>query len=161
MIFYSRSDVLTLSIHAHPRFDYPYFSGFRDEAGEGDGLGFNINQPLPEHITADQYFEALKKALRKIASFRPSHLVVCLGLDTAKGDPTGTWNLRGKDYSRMGGLIGELGLPTLVVQEGGYRTSSIGVNARHFFVGLWKGVFEPTSRMPKPPLNRPHSGSAG
>jgi hypothetical protein len=34
-------------------------------------------------------------------------------------------------------MIGALGLPTLVVQEGGYRTQTLGVNARHFFLGLW------------------------
>jgi acetoin utilization deacetylase AcuC-like enzyme len=32
-IFYDRSDVLTISIHGHPNFAYPYFSGFEDEKG--------------------------------------------------------------------------------------------------------------------------------
>ncbi len=49
-IFYRRSDVLTVSIHGHPSFAYPYFSGFEDEKGEGEGEGFNFNLPLPEHI---------------------------------------------------------------------------------------------------------------
>ena len=34
-IFYNRADVLTVSIHGHPSFAYPYFSGFRDETGIG------------------------------------------------------------------------------------------------------------------------------
>ena len=38
-IFYERSDVLTMSLHGHPSFAYPYFSGFEDEKGQGDGLG--------------------------------------------------------------------------------------------------------------------------
>ena len=50
-IFYTRSDVLTVSIHGHPSFAYPYFSGFRDETGIGPGAGYNLNLPLPEHIT--------------------------------------------------------------------------------------------------------------
>lgn len=38
-----------------------------------------------------------------------------------------------------GGIGGALRLPTLVVQEGGYRTRTLGVNARSFFVGLAAG----------------------
>ena len=62
---------------------------------------------------------------------------MALGLDTAKGDPTGTWSLDREGLSRANGrMIGGLGLPTLVVQEGGYRTRTLGVNARAFFEGL-------------------------
>jgi acetoin utilization deacetylase AcuC-like enzyme len=62
--------------------------------------------------------------------------VVALGLDTAKGDPTGTWLLKGKDFEAAGRMIGGLRLPTLVVQEGGYNTRNLGINARMFFTGL-------------------------
>ncbi|MBN2125106.1 MAG: histone deacetylase family protein [Deltaproteobacteria bacterium] len=139
-IFYGRSDVLTVSIHAHPRFAYPYFSGFEDERGEGEGAGFNVNMPLPEHLREDQYRETLSKALRRILRFRPRFLVLALGLDTAKGDPTGSWNLRPGDFRVNGRMIGSLRLPTLVIQEGGYRIRSLGSNARHFFLGLWEGA---------------------
>lgn len=47
-IFYDRSDVLTISIHCHPKWAYPYFSGFADEKGTGAGEGFNLNLALPE-----------------------------------------------------------------------------------------------------------------
>jgi len=137
VIFYRRSDVLTVSLHGHPRFAYPYFSGFEDETGEGEGLGFNVNVPLPEQLDGEHYRESLEKALKRIKRFNPSTLVVCLGLDTARGDPTGTWGLMAKDFEKVGRMIGQLGLPTLLVQEGGYRTRAIGVNARHFFVGFW------------------------
>ena len=76
------------------------------------------------------------RALEAIRSFDPAFLVVSLGLDPAKGDPTGTWALSGKDFAENGRLIGALRLPTLVVQEGGYRTRTLGGNARHFFEGL-------------------------
>ena len=74
--------------------------------------------------------------------FDPAFLVVALGLDPAKGDPTGTWDLLAADFERNGRMIGELGLPTLVVQEGGYRVRSLGTNARRFFTGLWTGYHE-------------------
>ncbi len=135
-IFYERSDVFTVSIHGHPRFAYPYFSGFEDEKGAGIGRGHNVNVPLPEHVDGKRYGEVLENVLKRVNRFQPNFLIVALGLDTAKGDPTGTWNLQAKDFESNGKMIGALGYPTLVVQEGGYRTRSLGVNARHFFVGL-------------------------
>ena len=139
-IFYRRKDVLTVSIHGHPDFAYPYFSGFKEECGEGEGEGFNLNLPLPEAVDGPAYRKALDKALRRIADFKADFLVVALGLDPAKGDPTGTWSLIARDFEANGRLIGELGLPMLVIQEGGYRTRSLGTNALHFFKGLSVGA---------------------
>ncbi len=138
-IFYNRSDVLTISIHGDPRFAYPHFAGFKDERGEGDGEGFNINYPLAQDITPEQYRRTLVSALKQISKFAPSYLVVCLGLDTAKSDPTGTWSHEAKDFKEIGRLIGALKMQTLVVQEGGYRTQTLGENASSFFEGLWGG----------------------
>lgn len=139
-IFYSRPDVLTVSLHGHPSFAYPYFTGFEEEVGEGEGLGYNLNIPLPEHIDAARYRRALVQALERVRAFAPSFLIVALGLDTAKGDPTGTWSLAARDFESNGELIGALNLPTLVVQEGGYRTRSIGACAASFFRGLTRAV---------------------
>ncbi len=141
-IFYERADVLTISIHGHPSFAYPYFSGFADEKGRGAGQGFNVNIPLPEIVDGARHQEALQRALRLIRSFHPVVLVVALGLDTATGDPTGSWSLQAKDFEANGALIGALKVPTLVVQEGGYNNRNLGINARRFFWGLWVGMHE-------------------
>jgi acetoin utilization deacetylase AcuC-like enzyme/GNAT superfamily N-acetyltransferase len=138
-IFYDRSDVLTVSIHGHPSFAYPYFSGFKDEIGEGEGTGFNLNLPLGEHVDGEKYSRALKKALKRITAFKPDYLVLALGLDPAKDDPTGSWTLKATDFENNGRAIGSLKIPTLVVQEGGYRIRTLGVNARRFFTGLLDG----------------------
>lgn len=140
-IFYQRSDVLTLSIHGHPRFAYPYFSGFEEERGEGPGEGFNVNYPMPERLDGARYAETLQRALSRIRRFSPKFVVLALGLDTGKGDPTGSWSLGVKDFEHNGRLIGGLGLPTLVVQEGGYRNRTLGRNARRFFEGLARSAF--------------------
>ena len=142
-IFYDRDDVLTVSIHGHPSFAYPYFSGFREETGEGPGQGFNLNLPLKEEIDGPAYLKTLHRALKRIREFKPDYLVVALGLDIAKGDPTGTWSLTAKDFENNGRAVGELKRPTLVVQEGGYRTRTLGTNARAFFTGLLAGFNEP------------------
>ncbi len=139
-IFWRRKDVLTISLHGHPRDSYPYFSGFEDEKGADEGRGFNLNLPLPEKLDGAQYRQSLNVALNRVRRFEPDFLVIALGLDTAKGDPTGSFRLLARDFSANGRLIGALNLPTLVVQEGGYRTQTLGVNARHFFTGLWQGL---------------------
>jgi acetoin utilization deacetylase AcuC-like enzyme/GNAT superfamily N-acetyltransferase len=141
MIFYRRRDVLTVSIHGEPAVAYPYFSGFAHERGEGEGLGYNRNYPCPEHMDGERYLKTFDAACADVRRFRPSYLIVCVGLDTAKGDPTGSWSLVRSDYRAIGERIASLGLPTLVVQEGGYYNRSIGTNAREFFGGLWNGVF--------------------
>jgi len=141
-IFFARRDVLTVSIHGNPKFAYPYFSGFEDEIGRGHGKGFNLNLPQSEHLDGERYRRALDKALKRIRDFKPTALLVSLGLDTAKGDPTGTWNLTAADFQENGRRIGCLQLPTLVIQEGGYRTRTLGISARHFFSGLMTGANE-------------------
>lgn len=143
-IFYRRRDVLTVSIHGHPQHAYPYFTGFADERGEEEGEGYNLNIPLPETITTDDYRNALGRALKRVISFNPSFLVLALGFDTSKGDPTGSWPLAPADFENNGYMIGSLRVPILVVQEGGYRIRSLPANARAFFTGLWEGSFART-----------------
>lgn len=142
-IFYDRDDVLTISIHGHPSFTYPYFSGFGNEKGTGNGYGYNHNFPLQETITSEQYQHALGRALKIIKDHDPTFLVIALGLDTARGDPTGTWDLLSKDFEQNGKMIGALRAPKLVVQEGGYNNRFLGINAKKFFDGLWKSTYEP------------------
>ncbi len=135
-IFYHRKDVLTISIHGHPSFAYPYFAGFAEEKGRGEGEGYNVNYPLKEQIGSDHYREVLGRAIERIRRFKPDYAVILLGLDTAKGDPTGTWNLNAADLRKNGELIGALRIPLLFVQEGGYKNRVLGVNARNFFQGF-------------------------
>ncbi len=140
-IFYNRADILTISIHGHPRFAFPYFSGFEEEKGEDQGQGYSINFPFPEHVDGKRYLVTLQKVIRIIKNFKPDFLIIALGLDPARGDPTGSWSLTARDFENNGKLIGSLKLPTLVVQEGGYNNRNLGVNARRFFKGMWDGMY--------------------
>jgi acetoin utilization deacetylase AcuC-like enzyme/GNAT superfamily N-acetyltransferase len=135
-IFYRRSDVYTLSIHGSPNLSYPHFAGFEDERGEGDGRGFNRNYPLRRGVDDARYVEVLEEALRVIRRFRPDHLVLSLGFDIMKGDPTGSFTVSARGMRRIGEAIGRLGLPVLVVQEGGYSVLNLRAGARAFFLGL-------------------------
>lgn len=145
-IFYNRSDILTISIHGHPNFAYPYFSGFADEIGEGEGEGFNCNMPLAEDVHDGRYLEALDDALGLVRKFKPEVLVVPVGLDIAKADPTGTWSLTPDGLFEVGYRIGGLKLPTLLVQEGGYNIRSLGRNAARMLTGVCAGALGRKSR---------------
>ena len=79
--------------------------------------------------------------LRRVVRLHPQFLIIALGLDTAKEDPIGTWSLEAEDFEAIGRMIGSHHLPTLVVQEGGYDTRVLGINACHFFDGLWSGTY--------------------
>jgi len=134
-IFYERSDVLTVSIHGHPDYAYPYFSGYTDETGEGAGAGFNRNYPLPPATDDAKYLSAFNRAIDVVARFAPDLLVVSLGFDILRADPTGTFLLRPPTFRLLGRRILELARPVLVVQEGGYNIRNIKRGCVEFFTG--------------------------
>jgi len=135
-IFYRRDDVVTISIHGHPAIAYPHFSGFADEIGEGPGRRFNRNYPLPSGADENTYLKALDKAAKRIERYRPSFLVLSLGLDTLRGDPTGSFLLTAATMAKIGSRLGELRLPLLAVQEGGYSLRNLRRGVPAFFLGL-------------------------
>lgn len=135
-IFYERNEVLTISLHADPAIEYPYFLGFKDEPGSGPGDGFNRNYPLPFGTEWSTYRKALDDAIGHVQDFAPTAIVVALGLDTFAGDPTTCFEIVAGDYVAMGQCIGALKLPTLAVLEGGYAIDAIGENAVNFLKGL-------------------------
>ena len=74
--------------------------------------------------------------LRQIAAYAPDALIVSLGVDTFKEDPISQFRLDSPDYTRMGEIIGRLGLQTLFVMEGGYAVEEIGINAINVLQGF-------------------------
>jgi acetoin utilization deacetylase AcuC-like enzyme len=135
-IFYHRADVLYVSVHADPDRAFPYFIGWADERGAGPGDGFNLNLPLPAGCTNDRYLAALETALDRITDFGAAAVVVSLGLDTYGQDPIGDFALTTDIYHEVGRRTAGLGLPTLVLQEGGYFVPKLGENARTWLRGL-------------------------
>lgn len=127
-IFYHRSDVLSISIHADPDFEYPYFAGCADETGEGAGLGFHRNLPLPAGTDSQAYLASLHTALDLIRSFNPRFLVIPAGMDLFAGDPLGKFAVTTTGIRQIGREIASLGLPSLVVMEGGYNNAALGEN---------------------------------
>jgi acetoin utilization deacetylase AcuC-like enzyme len=136
-IFWERGDVLYLSLHADPARAYPYFSGYAAETGSGDGAGLTRNWPLAAHTALDGYATALAEALRLVVAFAPdAPLVISAGFDTFEHDPIGDLALRTTDYAEIGRMVAGLGLPMVVLQEGGYAVDALGANALALLTGL-------------------------
>jgi acetoin utilization deacetylase AcuC-like enzyme len=135
-IFYTDPTVLYCSLHAHPDDDYPFYWGESNETGEGPGAGYNRNWPLLQGAGDDIYLATLDEALAVIFEFAPRYLIVSLGLDTFTGDPVGGFNLTTAGLAEIGHRIVGLGLPTIIVQEGGYLLEKLGENAVAFLKAL-------------------------
>ena len=136
-VFWERGDILYLSLHADPGRAYPYFSGYAAERGSGDGDGLTRNWPLPAGASLDPYATALAEALRLVEAFAPdAPLVISAGFDTFERDPIGDLALRTADYAEIGRMVRGLGLPMVVLQEGGYALDALGDNALALLTGL-------------------------
>ena len=85
-----------------------------------------VNRASSWSATAGSNGGALAYLARHAPSSHPAHLDVCLGLDTAKGDKTGTWPLHGNDLHELGRLVGGISQPVAIVQEGGCDNRSLG-----------------------------------
>jgi acetoin utilization deacetylase AcuC-like enzyme len=131
-IFYDDPAALFCSLHADPNVDYPFFWGRADERGDGPGMGLNHNWPLPLRTDDATYLAALDEALHAIADFAPRYLLVSLGLDSAEGDLIGKFRITTDGFRKIGRRIAALKLPTVIVQEGGYRVETLGENAVAF-----------------------------
>jgi acetoin utilization deacetylase AcuC-like enzyme len=151
-IFYERADVVYASLHAHPDRAFPYFTGFPDETGAGPGAGANRNFTLQAGCDDRAFLATLGEAIDYVRSFAPGGVVVSLGVDTCASDPLSDLAVTSAGLPAMGELVREMGLPTVVVQEGGYGTLSLGFNVRVWLRGL-------AGARPLPPEAFPDEGS--
>ncbi|WP_299391826.1 histone deacetylase family protein [Pelagibius sp.] len=127
-IFWQRGDVMTISVHADPAQFYPFFWGYAGERGSGEGEGANLNLPLALGTGDEGFLTALEVAAEALHGFAPSYLVVALGLDASEDDPFGGLAITTDGFARIGAAIDGLGLPTVLVQEGGYLSPVLGRN---------------------------------
>jgi len=119
-LFLDRPDVLTASVHVDPGAGwFPHFLGFANENDDA-----NLNLPMAPGTGDDGWLAAVREAATFAAPARA--LVVALGVDAAAGDPESPLEVSGAGYHEGGRILGELELPTVVVQEGGYDLATIG-----------------------------------
>ena len=122
-IFWERPDVLTGSVHVDPAAGwFPHFLGGAEETGGGT----NRNVPLAPGAGDAAWVEAVRSLVQWAAGPAPRALVVALGVDAAAGDPESPLAVTEDGYRAAGRALGSLGLPTVIVQEGGYDLETIG-----------------------------------
>jgi acetoin utilization deacetylase AcuC-like enzyme len=140
-IFYERGDVLVGSVHVDPGAGwFPHFVGFAAETGSGDGAGANKNLPLPPGAGDEPWLGAVNELADWARTAGATSLVVPLGVDSAAGDPESPLRVTARGFRRAGRLLGELGLPTVLVQEGGYDLESLGQLVREVLLGVEEGL---------------------
>ncbi|QFU01971.1 Acetylpolyamine aminohydrolase [Halomonas sp. THAF5a] len=108
----------------------------RPGGGLAGGAGANVNLPLPLGSDGAAFLAALDRLIARLEAFRPESVVVALGLDAHKDDPLAGLALETEDFTAVGQRIAALGLPTVLVQEGGYPTEHLGDNLAAFLGGF-------------------------
>jgi acetoin utilization protein AcuC len=97
-IFYQDRDVLTFSIHESGDYLFPG-TGFVDEAGSGEGLGYSVNVPMPMYASDQDYSLAFEEVVPRLFDwFRPEVVVAELGVDTHYSDPLTSLNVTLRGY---------------------------------------------------------------
>jgi acetoin utilization deacetylase AcuC-like enzyme len=135
-ITYERGDIFFASLHGEPAHAFPYFWGYADEVGAGEGEGCNANYALPRGTPWPVWSAALASAMSRIVDFGSEAIVLSLGVDTFERDPISFFKLTSEDFIRMGAMISAAGLPVVTCMEGGYGVPEIGLNVANVLIGL-------------------------
>jgi acetoin utilization deacetylase AcuC-like enzyme len=140
-IFWDRADVFTASVHVDPAAGwFPHFLGLAHERGANDGQGANLNLPLPPGSGDELWLEAVCELARAAHNRGAEALVVALGVDAAAADPESPLRVTARGYREAGRILGSYGLPTVVVQEGGYDLAAIGGLVLAALEGIEEGM---------------------
>ncbi len=129
--FYADPDVLTVSMHmdhgswgpSHPQ------TGGADEVGSGDGIGANLNVPLPYGSGNAAYQAAFDEIIAPaVRDFAPEILFIAAGQDANQFDPNGRQTVSMEGFYQLGLCARELAASVcdgkmVLVQEGGYALS--------------------------------------
>jgi acetoin utilization deacetylase AcuC-like enzyme len=131
--FLTRSDVLFFSLHQFPF--YPG-SGDVDEAGSGDGEGYNVNVPFPPGCDDGDYIAAFEDVLLPIADrFAPDLVLVSAGYDAHAADPLAGMRASEEGYAAMTAIVADIaarhaGGKLVLTLEGGYDLRALGRSVR-------------------------------
>ena len=143
-VYYADPRVLYVSLHG--LHEYPYYTGFEAERGEGPGHGFTLNLPLRPGASFAEYCEKLGVAVGRIVEFAPEFLLVSLGFDTFRLDPIGKFDIDVPDYETMARTVRGTpqlkDIPSIILLEGGYTVDKLGACMLSFLKGWENGGTE-------------------
>jgi acetoin utilization deacetylase AcuC-like enzyme len=140
-IFWNDPTVFFASLHGNPENEYPFNAGYADQVGGDAATGLTMNVPLAGGTGWPEYKQALQFVVNRIKEFKAEALVVSLGVDTLRDDPVALpacrFSLDPSDYKEMGRMLlyEDLCLPTVVIQEGGYKLDDVPLAITAFLTG--------------------------
>jgi acetoin utilization deacetylase AcuC-like enzyme len=136
-IFWEDPDVLTASVHVDPGAGwFPHYLGFADE----EGGGANRNLPLAPGTGDVEWVAAVEGLAAWARAGGASAAVVALGVDAAAGDPESPLDVTPEGFRAAGRALGSLGVPLVLVQEGGYDLDAIGPLVLETLTGVEEGL---------------------
>ena len=123
--FYADPRVLTISSHERGDRLFPG-TGFVEEMGEGEGLGYSVNLPLQPYTDDAVYepaFEAVVPPL--LRAFEPDVVVLQLGIDSHRTDPLThlAWTVQG--FAKIVARLLELSPRVVALGGGGYDLQNV------------------------------------
>jgi acetoin utilization deacetylase AcuC-like enzyme len=147
--------VLFFSFHQWPL--YPG-SGWFDEIGTGEGVGYTVNLPMPERSGDREYLQGMEEVvLPVLRSYSPQLLIISAGQDCHAAETLGNQTVSAMGFRRMAEVLADFGheqhIGIVAVLEGGYNTSTLPVLVHSILAGL--GGFEGPSEDPFVPQAPP------
>jgi len=125
--FYDDETVFFFS--THQEHIYPR-TGDASETGEGKGLGYTLNIPLPSGCTDRDYLDIYEEELPKVYNaFKPDMILVSAGYDIYENDPIADMKVTENGIRKIVRSILELGdKPVIFMLEGGYLADDLALN---------------------------------
>jgi acetoin utilization deacetylase AcuC-like enzyme len=126
--FYDDPTVFYFSTHQSPF--YPG-TGNAEEKGQGKGLGFTCNVPLPAGCGDAEYRQAFEEQLQSAAdAFKPDFVLISAGFDAAQGDLLGQMKLTPQGYAQLTRIVKDIASRysrgrLVSVLEGGYNLDAL------------------------------------
>jgi acetoin utilization deacetylase AcuC-like enzyme len=126
--FYDDPTVLYASVHQYPF--YPG-TGAASQTGEGAGVGYTLNVPMPGSCGDSEYLSILEETVvPAIRQFGPHFLLISAGFDAHRADPIGGMNMTTDGFAEMTRGMKAVAAETcggklVSVLEGGYDLDAL------------------------------------
>jgi acetoin utilization deacetylase AcuC-like enzyme len=127
-VFHASDSVLFVSIHQSPLFPG---TGPADDVGEGAGVGFTVNLPVPAGSGDEVWISLVEHVVVPLAfAFEPQLVLISAGYDAHLEDPIADCNVTDAGFSAIAHAVAaacrELAAPAGAVLEGGYALGTLG-----------------------------------
>jgi len=144
--FYTDPSVLYFSIHEYDFLEADL--GFIDEIGHGEGIGKNINFPVPSGIINQDFYECFDLIELLANEFKPDLIIIASGFDMYFDDPIGNCFLTSEAYYQFTKKILKVSENVCnnkiaFILEGGYSLIGLPYCVHAVLKALLKEKYEP------------------